>query len=210
MDADYFSRKSMDISELMDKCTETGEPATISSVVSRVLLLEKKGVLCNNISVNKLMLEQERHLPMVTPSELIQTQKDDVVIGPVYRAVGCRPSREVSGNLTRRSKLLMQNFKRLRLKDIMLIRETFKNDQIVLPEEYHKIVIIELHENMAHLGLEKVIDVAQQRFYWPYIGKDVKNYIQKKCRCVVSKKPNIQEKAPFVPIKAIYPSISYT
>ena len=58
---------------------------------------------------------------------------------------------------------------------------------------------------MAHLGSEKVIDLAQHRFYWPYMGKDIKNYIQKKCRCVVSKKPNIQERAPLAPIKATYP-----
>ena len=99
----------------------------------------------------------------------------------------------------------MRNFKYLKLTNGVLIRQTLKNVQIVLPQEYHKIVYIGLHENMAHLGSEKVVELAQQRFYWPYMGKDIKNYIQKKCRCVVSKKPNIQERAPLVPTKATYP-----
>ena len=90
----------------------------------------------------------------------------------------------------------MRNFKYLKLKNGVLIPQTLKNVQIVLPQEYHK---------MAHLSSEKVIDLAQQTFYWPYMGKDIKNYIQKKCRCVVSKKPNIQESASLLPIKATYP-----
>lgn len=34
---------------------------------------------------------------------------------------------------------------------------------------------------------------------------DVKNHIQKRCKCIVNKKPNIQEKAPLVPVVAQYP-----
>jgi transposase InsO family protein len=66
-------------------------------------------------------------------------------------------------------------------------------------------VFVELHENMGHLGVDKVTELAQQRFYWPGMADDVKEYIQKKCKCIVNKKPNQPEKAPLVPITATYP-----
>ena len=58
---------------------------------------------------------------------------------------------------------------------------------------------------MGHLGSEKIIDLAQQRFYWPRMAKDICNHIRKKCKCVADKKPNVQERAPLVPIMATYP-----
>ena len=58
---------------------------------------------------------------------------------------------------------------------------------------------------MAHLGADRVIDLAQQRFYWAHMSKDITQYIRKKCRCVVSKKPNVVERAPLVPIEVTYP-----
>ena len=71
----------------------------------------------------------------------------------------------------------------------MLWRRTAKFEQIVLPKEFHQTVYVELHEKLAHLGVEKVLDLAQQRFYWPRMANDIKNYIQKKCRCVANKDP---------------------
>ena len=87
----------------------------------------------------------------------------------------------------------------------MLWRRTAKFEQIVLPKEFHQTVYVELHEKLAHLGVEKVLDLAQQRFYWPRMASDIKNYIQKKCRCVANKDPGRHERAPLVPIEATYP-----
>ena len=56
---------------------------------------------------------------------------------------------------------------------------------------------------MAHSASDRL--EAKQRFYWPYMSKDIENFIRTKCSCVVSKKPNKMEKAPLVPIEATYP-----
>ena len=85
------------------------------------------------------------------------------------------------------------------------MRRTLQYQQIVLPKHYHQLVYVQLHEDMGHLGVEKVTELAQQRFYWPGMVDDVKNHIQKRCKCIVNKKPNIQEKAPLVPVVAQYP-----
>ena len=48
-------------------------------------------------------------------------------------------------------------------------------------------------------------ELARQRFYWPYMRKNIEYYIRNKCACVASKKPNVLEKAPLIPIEATYP-----
>ena len=53
--------------------------------------------------------------------------------------------------------------------------------------------------------MEKVVDLARKRFYWPRMAMHIQHYIRKQCRCIVNKAPNIQERAPLVPIKATYP-----
>ena len=89
--------------------------------------------------------------------------------------------------------------------DGVLVRETVKYRQLVLPVKYHQTVYVELHEKLAHIGADKVVDLAQQRFYWPRMSSDIEHYIRRKCRCIVTKKPNVPERAPLVPIKATYP-----
>ena len=58
---------------------------------------------------------------------------------------------------------------------------------------------------MGHLGSEKVWELAKTRFYWPNMRRDIDLYVQKQCRCVMSKKPNVAERAPLVPITSSRP-----
>ena len=48
--------------------------------------------------------------------------------------------------------MTMQSFKKLKIMKGVLVRETKRGVQIVLPTKYHHLVYTELHENMAHLG----------------------------------------------------------
>ena len=73
------------------------------------------------------------------------------------------------------------------------------------PSDFHHVVFKELHEKMGHLGVEKVVDLAQQRFYWPKMAADIQHYVRNKCRCIAAKKPNVKERAPLTPIQAQYP-----
>ena len=50
-----------------------------------------------------------------------------------------------------------------------------------------------------------VINLAQQRFYWPGMATDVTNFVQKKCRCIVNKRPNVIETAPLETIETTHP-----
>ena len=77
--------------------------------------------------------------------------------------------------------------------------------QIVLPEKYKRVVYKELHEKMGHLSSERVIQLAQERFFWPYLAKDVQHYVQNVCQCLKRKKPNREQRAPLVNIHSSEP-----
>ena len=206
VDADYLSRRSLPIKEFKESCTEQIQQPSLKAVLSatNVGLLP---VACKKVTVDQLKLSPESEVLKVTAEELQQKQQLDNVIEPVYKAVvaGCRPKKTEWKLLSRDSKLLMRNFKKLLIRDGILLRQTQKYTQIVLPEEFHKVVYVELHDKMAHLGVEKVVDLAVQRFYWPRMAADIQHYVQKQCRCVISKKPVQQEKAQLVTIEATRP-----
>ena len=206
VDADYLSRRSLPIQEFKDSCTETIQQPTLNAVLSATKV-QLFPVVCNAVTVDQLKWGSDSEVMKVSREELQQKQQLDEVTGPVYSAVlaGCRPKKAEWTKLSRDSKLLMRNFNKLLIRDGILLRQTQKYTQIVLPEYFHKVVYVELHEKMAHLGVEKVVDLAVKRFYWPRMATDIQHYVQKQCRCVVSKKPVQQEKAQLVPIEATRP-----
>ena len=177
-DADFLSRNSMGIDEYIGKCTEVCAQKSIDSVISSVSVCP---VMVCGVDVKMLCLEPEKQKVEVV--NLADDQNNDKLIGPVYRSVlrGCRPGKTEWKNLSRGSKLLMQNFGKLVLENGILLRKTSKSSQIILSKKFHQLICTELHEKMAHLGPEKVIDLAQQRFYWPFMAKEITHYIQKKC-----------------------------
>ena len=204
IDADSLSRRPMEISELKKCCTETFESWGVGAVFAGS---GNRSPVCCNASICELTAKTVENV-IVSRKELMEAQKSDVTIGPVLELVksGIRPQRDVWSQLSRGSKLLMRNFAKLKMsEDGVLMRKTTKYNQIVLPQQFHQLVYSELHEKMAHVGPERVLGMAQQRFYWPHMERDIVRYIRKKCRCVVTKKPNVEQRAPLKPITASYP-----
>jgi hypothetical protein len=42
----------------------------------------------------------------------------------------------------------------------------------------------ELHQNMGHLGAERVVELARERFFWPHMQRNIMHFVTKKCSCV--------------------------
>ena len=60
-------------------------------------------------------------------------------------------------------------------RESVLRRKNEDQDQIVLPSKYHRTILMELHDNVAHVGSERVLGVARDRFYWPLMQRDVRH-----------------------------------
>ena len=205
VDADYLSRRPLDIKELKRGCTETVDPRCLDAVLAGVGHGADVSSCC--VSVAKLSLEGVASSAAIPRDVLIEEQKSDKIIGPVYSAVvdQKRPGRDVWSSLEYESKVLLHNWKRLKIVNGVLMRETAQRLQVVLPVKYHQLVYTELHEKLAHLGSDRVLELARQRFFWPKMARDIKNYVQKRCRCIADKKPNIPERAQMMSIESSYP-----
>ena len=76
-------------------------------------------------------------------------------------------------------RLLSNEWRKLFLdKDGVLRRNGGLCEQIVLPRKYHQMVLKELHDNMGHLGSERVLHLARDLFYWPKMQRDVEHYVK--------------------------------
>ena len=81
---------------------------------------------------------------------------------------------------------------------VYLKKET--RTQIIVPKLLRPLVLKELHENMGHLGVDRTLDLARERFYWPRMQRDIEHHIVHACHCVKQKNPTLKIRAPLKPI----------
>ena len=62
-----------------------------------------------------------------------------------------------------------------------------------------------LHEDLGHLGPDRAIEMARERFYWPGMAREIEHHIKNVCQCIKKKPPNIQTRAPAKSIQTTEP-----
>lgn len=77
--------------------------------------------------------------------------------------------------------------------------------KILLPKKFHNLVYKELHEEMGHLGVERVLTLIRDCFYWPHMQRDMEHYVTWVCSCLKNKCPNRPTRAPLINIVTTYP-----
>ena len=163
----------------------------------------------NAINVELCAVEKNvQNVVTIDLKELKAAQMTDQILKPVYEAVlrGAKPKVKILKSLSRRSRQILRYFQNLSLDDNgLLIKKTKTSTQIILPKEYHHIVYTERHQNMGHLGTERVVDLAKERFYWPAMVNDIEHFVKRKCRCIKDKKTNVPERAELVNISSTAP-----
>ena len=195
----------LDLDAMERCCTKMLDAVDISKLMA--VRLQSSPPLASAVNVDILQLGAVETLKKISREDLLAYQMEDDDVGPVYRCVmeKQKPSKEELREWSDRSKVMLHQFQKLSIEDGLLVRRTKKCRQLVLPEQYHGLIFRELHDNMGHLGPEKVEELVRQRFYWPYMAKDIDEYIHNKCACVARKKPNVPERAPLVPVMSSAP-----
>ena len=89
--------------------------------------------------------------------------------------------------------------------DGLLYHTSGTHTRLVLPKQWHRKLYQELHENMGHLGADRVIDLARERFYWPFMRTDITHYVNNVCHCLNQRKPTTHTRAPLQPINSTAP-----
>ena len=111
--------------------------------------------------------------------DIVQAQEEDSVISLVrkLKLSGKKPSSVERQQLVPLSKGLLREWDKLFVDaDNILCRRTNETKQIVLPKKFHAMIYRELHDEMGHLGCERVFQLATQRFFWPRMRADIEYY----------------------------------
>ena len=215
VDADTFSRMPLDFGEYMKTCTEEVGTDEIQAIASSAQVQADGGstwitTLTDNPAVltSDPTLFKQSHSPQIQQVNITGAQIQDRVIGRVrsYLKSGKRPtSIETSADLPATKQLLFE-WKRLKVNSDNILRHiSGPYKQIVLPRKFHQLVYKELHEEMGHLGAEKMTNLARQCFYWPRMQSDIEFYISKVCCCLKQRVPALKPRAPLQPITTSSP-----
>ena len=127
-----------------------------------------------------------------------QAQQEDPVISRIlaFKLSG-KPSAKTLQAESTQVKSLMHEWNKLSLEnDDILYRKSNGRMQLVLPHRYHRLAMKHLHDELGHLGADRVIELACERFYWPHMARDIDLFVTKVCHCIRSKKPVVNPRAP--------------
>ncbi|XP_014878330.1 uncharacterized protein LOC106940179 [Poecilia latipinna] len=146
-------------------------------------------------------------LQIVSHDELVREQRKDPAIGKVVELKQQdKPLTEEERNkVDGHTRRLLREWGKLYPENDLLYRKTASRQQLVLPATYKQTVLTHLHNNLSHVGVEKVLSLARERFYWPFMKSDIEDYITMKCSCIKQKKPVINKRAPMGSITSTSP-----
>ena len=186
VDCDYLSRNPVeDMIGRMEGSLEELSQETIGAMVQESKRRGKYAV--DAVNVPHLVPDPATHgaISQIPAAQLMKAQEDDEVIGVVFDMVKsgvCLPSRR-RGQLPAGSKVLLKQWKKLRVDDCgLLVRETENHTQLVLPSCYKALVFEELNVKMGHLGPDRVVQLAQERFFWPKMVEDIHHFVTSQCQ----------------------------
>ena len=84
-------------------------------------------------------------------------------------------------------------------------RNRNQNAQVVLPASMKQTVLHYLHDDMGHLGCNRVLANARDRFYWVGMTEDVEKWVSQCKRCTCTKAPHLPHTTPLVTMHATKP-----
>ena len=173
VDADILSRMPLDIEKYMKDCTAVMSDEEFQTTVSAISSqFTNEAVWVSALSPNEnnfTLQDSELKLPAsdirLDVNELQRSQRQDFAISRVirFKENGSKPSFKDRIDEPRATKTLLRDWDKLYVdSDGIPRRKTSEHDQIVLPTKYCTLVYRELHDEMGHLGSERVFQLANQ------------------------------------------------
>lgn len=171
IDTDTLSRFPLSIDQYITECTEELSSVTVKATWEDVAWL---AVL--NLS-QKDFPECGFHgfLEEINPDELWETQRKDSDIAEIIKLKESNAvlTSDTRSGARRAVKKLMHEWIKLRMEGGLLFRKTEQRCQLILPNQYKQTVLKQLHDNMCHVGVERVLSLARDGFYWPFMKRNI-------------------------------------
>ena len=213
-DADTLSRMPLDIDTYMGKCTKEASEADVSAIFSGVQARGKDDLAwVSMVTADRDLLTHDSHylhaqLTGIPAATILEAQSQDPAIKRVLqmKTDGVCPDLRNMKHKQPCTKPLLRHWNKLHIdKDGVLRRRSGQYDQLVLPRKYHQLIYKELHQDMGHLGPERVLQLARERVFWPNMEKDISHFISNVCPCLIQRKPARQPCTPLQPITTSAP-----
>ncbi len=160
-----------------------------------------------------MMSAGQNPLPVYSLDELREKQEGDHVLSRVllYVCRGKRPSRRERAKEPYKALKLLKQWDRLKLLDGILYRvrkdpvTKFTRYQFIVPDSLISEVLRGIHDEAGHQGQGRTSSLARQRFSWVGLENDTRDYVKRCQRCVVSKTPEPEGRAPLESIRTVSP-----
>lgn len=191
-------------------CTEELSQEVVSAAWEGTRVAQQKDVAwvaALLASSQDVILQPSAPLQEIKHDDLIQAQREDPTMKEVIRLKesNTRLTEGIRKSLQWPACKLLREWDRLHLENGILYRRTPERKQLVLPLQYQPTVLKHLHDRMGHVGTERVLHLARERFYWPHMKKYIEDYVTKKCCCIKQKKPTVHVRAPMSGLKSNSP-----
>lgn len=210
VDADSLSRMPIDMETLMKECSEEMSYDAVGAATQAV---EHQDELRASWSLaisaeSAAAATDDASIVPFTAAQIQEDQRSDSNIGPVIlcKLTGDKPLRAELRKLSTQSMCLLREWDKLEMCESgILYRKTATRKQLVLPEKHKNTVLKELHDEMGHQGVDRTTSLIRDRFYWPYMQRDIEHYVLRVCNCLKQKKPCHETRAPLTSIVTTQP-----
>lgn len=138
---------------------------------------------------------QLNSLEQMSRQDLMAAQAQDGLIAPTIQALKCgkwKDNPELLPMKREMGKLVMTDGL---LHRVSTCHTGKKTQQLVLPAKFKAVVLKTMHDDLGHLGVDRVTDMIRSRFFWPKMSVDVEQYVKNCGECVLRKTP-CQRAAP--------------
>ena len=155
------------------------------------------------------ILSQDTMPAGMTSLEWSQAQMQDPAISHIIQAIQTKHLNTIKHKQDMGSdlKVFLRIRKQLKLKQGILYRKTQVHDkarlQLVLPQSYRSKVMAGCHDQVGHLGQDRVLELLRDRFFRPGMHMDVASYINSCPRCI--RRKTQPDTAPLHNIEATHP-----
>lgn len=150
-------------------------------------------------------------LPEMSMEDWHRLQREDATLWRVIQILEVDPDAETVDKKSEEPEvaLLLRERTKLLLVDGVLFRKVLNQrgeafNQLVIPSSHRERAFQGVHDEVGHMGIERTLELARARFYWPKMSK----YIETKCksceRCV-RRKSRVQKASKLVNIKVTGP-----
>ncbi len=134
-------------------------------------------------------------------------QRDDTAIGPILSFVtrGEKPRHQRFREPE--TDILLREWDHLQMIRGVLYRVTQvhgeERRQLVLPDKYRQTALTGLHDDVGHMGRDRTLTLARERFFWPRMSRDVDLKVKGCRRCLTAS--STAGRAPLTSIQTTQP-----